>query len=222
MLTKIINWEKVFEKSNDFKNANPFKFGFIENIFQTEFYQKLFDTYPKLDKFGNSSDYSRSQVVLQWGKSGRKKVQEGDDTNLSEEWNLFKKYAESEEFISNIRDFSGVPVNKLKYFKFIAYRKGGYQLPHIHNVGPSTVLMMFYFSKGWNAGDPGGTYMAKHEDESSIIFEPDNLDNTVALFQDGPNSVHGVRLIEKDVERRAVALHFEEYDEKAGWSGGPD
>ena len=32
-------------KSNEFKNAKPFKFGFIENVFHTEFYQKLFDTY---------------------------------------------------------------------------------------------------------------------------------------------------------------------------------
>ena len=74
MLTEIINWEKVFEKSNEFKNAKPFKFGFIENIFNTKFYQKLFNTYPKFDKFQDGSDFSRSQVVLQWGKTGRRAV----------------------------------------------------------------------------------------------------------------------------------------------------
>lgn len=219
-MTEIINWEKVFEKSNEFKNTKPFKFGFIENVFHTEFYQKLFDTYPKLDKFEDGSDYSRSQAVLQWGNTGRNVIQEGDDPNQSKEWNLFKKYAGSEEFVSNFRDFSGIPVNKLKFFKFIAYRKGGFQLPHIHNVGPSTLIMMFYFSKGWKPGDPGGTYLAKDEDESSIIFEPQNLDNTVALFHDGPNAAHGCRLIEKDVERRALSITLERYDEKTGWSGG--
>ena len=196
-MTQIINWEKVFEKSDEFKKAKPFKFGFIENIFHEEFYQKLFDTYPKLDKFGDGSDLSRSQEVLQWGESGRDIIHEGGDTNRSREWNILKKYAESEEFISNFRKFSGIPVNKLKYFKFIAYKKGGFQLPHIHNVGPSTVIMMFYFSKGWNVGDPGGTYLADDLDKSSIIFEPYNLDNTVALFHDGPNAAHGTRLIEK-------------------------
>lgn len=220
MLMRIINWEKVFEKSNEFNNAKPFKFGFIENIFDVKFYQKLFDTYPKFDEFQDGSDFSRSQRVLQWGKTGRKIIQEGEDTNRGKEWNLLKKYAESEEFVSNFRDFSGIPVNKLKYFKFIAYRKGGFQLPHIHNVGPSTLVMMFYFSKGWNDGDPGGTYLAKSEDESTIIFEPQNLDNTVALFHDGPNSAHGTRLIEKDVERRALQITLEGYDEKTGWSGG--
>lgn len=44
---------------------------------------------------------------------------------------------------------------------------------------------MIYFSKGWQKGDPGGTFMSLEEDESTIIFEPYNLDNSVALFLDG-------------------------------------
>ena len=29
----LINWDNVFEKSDEFKNQQPFKFGYIKNIF---------------------------------------------------------------------------------------------------------------------------------------------------------------------------------------------
>ena len=143
----------------------------------------------------------------------------GSDPTLSKEWNEFKIYVESEEFLSNLRKFTGTTVNRLRNFQFMSYKKGGFQLPHIHNVGPNTVILMLYFSKGWEKGDPGGTYMASEEDESKIIFEPYNLDNTLALFQDSPRAAHGVRIIEKDVERRGVQVYLEEYNDDSGWSG---
>ena len=79
---------------------------------------------------------------------------------------------------------------------------------------------MIYFSKNWKNGDPGGTYISAEDDESSIIFEPYNLDNSVAIFHDGPNAMHGARYIKKDVERHALQITLEQYDEKLGWSGG--
>ena len=68
-------------------------------------------------------------------------------------------------------------------------------------------------------GSPGGTYMASDVDESSIIFEPYNLDNSVAVFQDGPKAAHGIRLITKDVERRALQITLEGYSTDKGWTG---
>jgi len=66
-----------------------------------------------------------------------------------------------------------------------------------------------YFSKNWEDGDPGGTYLSDGVDESKIIFEPDDLDNTALLVLDGPEAAHGMRKITKDVERRAIQLTFE-------------
>ena len=99
--------------------------------------------------------------------------------------------------------------------------RGGYQLPHIHNVGPSTLILMLYFSKNWNKGDPGGTYITPEEDESKMIFEPYNLDNSALIFHDGPHAGHGVRPITKDVERRAIQIYLEEYSSETGWSTYP-
>ena len=217
----IINWENVFSQSETFQKNQPFRFGFIENIFEPNFYKKLYDTYPDLDTFEDGSDWSKSQLLRRWGKTpSRQVVDSGNDPSLSEEWNMLKKYAESNEFIENFRKFSGVPVTKLQQFHFISYKQGGFQLPHIHNVGPSTLVMMFYFSKGWKQGQAGGTYMSTDLDESTIIFEPYNLDNTMALFHDGPKAAHGTRLITENVERKALQITLEEWSSEKGWSSG--
>ena len=99
--------------------------------------------------------------------------------------------------------------------------RGGYQLPHIHNVGPSTLILMIYFSKNWKKGDPGGTYITTEEDESKMIFEPYNLDNTAIILHDGPHAGHGVRYVTKDVERRAIQIYLEKYSPETGWSTYP-
>jgi len=219
--SNMINWDNVFKQSENFQNNMPFRFGFIEEIFQHDFYKKLYDTFPSLDKFEDGSDWSKSQLLLRWGNTKPKQiVVEGDDPTMSYEWNKFKRFAKSEEFIENFRKFSGIPVNRLQQFHFLSYREGGFQLPHIHNVGPSTLVMMFYFSEGWEEGQSGGTYMATDVDESTIIFEPYNLDNSMALFHDGPKSAHGIRMITKDVERRALQITLEEWSKENGWSGG--
>jgi len=224
--SEIINWNNVFKHSEAFRKSTPFKFGFIEEFFKRELYEKLYESYPKIDKtWQELSLITKFCFNRYFGKYSRNKdgslkvVGDEDDPKLSQEWNKLKRYAQSKEFIENFRKFSGVPVNKLKYFQFIAFKKGGFQLPHIHNIGPSTLIFMVYFSKNWKNGDPGGTYMATEEDESSIIFEPYNLDNSVAIFHDGPNAGHGARYITKDVERRALQITLEQYDEKSGWTG---
>ena len=141
------------------------------------------------------------------------------DPNFSKSWNEFYHYLFSAEFLSNIRKFSGVPVTKTKTVTFMLLTRGGYQLPHIHNVGPSTLIMMLYFSKNWKKGDPGGTYVTTEEDESKMVFEPYNLDNTAVIFHDGQHAGHGARYITKDVERRGIQLTYEPYSETDGWYG---
>ena len=221
MTKSIINWDNIFSQKEFFMNAKPFKFAFIENVFDNDFYEKLYQTYPKIDNtWTDGSNFSKSQLSKNWGGAKKNElVAEGADPTYSKEWNKFKLYAESEEFLSNFRKFSGTTVNKLKGFLFTAYRKGGFQLPHIHNVGPNTVILMFYFSKGWEEGDAGGTYIASDDDESKIIFEPYNLDNSLVLLQDSPKSAHGVRIITKDMERKAIQVYLEEYSDENGWSG---
>ena len=219
----IINWENVLTHSKTFQDQKPTKWTFLEEFFVRNFYEKLYETYPKKDEswFFVSTD-DKSSYGKWWREEQAEHIAvDVEDASFSESWNQFHHYLFSDEFISNIRKFSGIPVNRVKHFSFTLLTKGGYQLPHIHNVGPSTLILMLYFSKNWAKGDPGGTYVTPEEDESKMIFEPYNLNNTTIIFHDGPHAGHGVRYITKDVERRAVQIYLEKYSPETGWSAYP-
>tara|TARA_Y100000590_G_scaffold8085_1_gene10177 strand:- start:186 stop:899 length:714 start_codon:yes stop_codon:yes gene_type:complete len=222
--SQVVNWENVFKYSNDFQNNNP-KWAFIKNLFDAEFYDGLYKTYPKIDSSWQMRDsFDKAGYMRKWKfqeplEDGTEIVLNSKDNTLSKYWNDLFAYTWTEEFIQNMRKFSNVPVTRVKHFEFINYQKGGFQLPHIHNVGPSTLILMLYFSKGWEKNDPGGTYVCTEEDISTMVFEPYDLDNTGMIFHDGPNAGHGARRIEKNVERRAIQIYLEEYSEVDGWSG---
>ena len=223
MITKnseIINWKNIFVHAKTFQEKKPTKWGFVEEFFMSDFYEKLYETYPKKDESWSFVSTDDKSAYRKWwaGEHPDQISNDVEDPNFSESWNQFYHYLFSEEFLSNIRKFSGVPVNRVKHFAFTLLTRGGYQLPHIHNVGPSTLILMLYFNKNWKKGDPGGTYVTPEEDESKIIFEPYNLDNSAIIFHDGPHAGHGVRYITKDVERRAIQIYFEKYSSETGWS----
>ena len=222
--SSIINWKSVFSQSETFVNNKPFKFCFIENFLNRDFFEKLYEVYPKIDESWDELNMiHKHQYNREWNPENRSEfTQVGDDPKLDSNWNLFKKYVESDEFIENIKEFSGIEVNKLKYFRFIDYKKGGFTQPHAHDDGPNTLVMMLYFSKDGEKGEPGGTFVATDYDDESIIFEPYNLDNSLVIFHDGPNAIHGCRYITKDVARHSVQITLEKYSSETGWSGGTE
>jgi len=211
----IINWENLFKKSEEFKNNQPVHYSFIEEIFERKFYEKLYETYPKFDntwivrdeenRYGTSKD-----LTYTYSNNSSNPEELEDDPTLSKEWNKFRRYTVTPEFSKNFTKFSGIKLTgpKEKTFNFIALEKGGFQLPHIDRGGNFTnkLQTMLYFSKGWEKGDHGGTYLSKDEDESSIYFEPFNLDNTLVCFEENLQAWHGTRYITKDVRRQAVAI----------------
>ena len=221
--SNIINWQNVLAHSKTFQDQKSTKWVFLEDFFVRDFYEKLYETYPKKDEswFFESAD-DKSAYRKWWGaQHAEHTVIDVEDTSFSKSWNQFHHYLFSEEFLSNIRKFSGVSVNRLKNYSFRLLTRGGYQLPHIHNAGPSTLIIMLFFSKNWKRGDPGGTYVTTEEDESKMVFEPYNLDNTAVIFHDGPHAGHGARYITKDVERRAIQIYLEKYSPETGWSAYP-
>ena len=221
--SNIINWENILSHSETFQDQKPTKWAFLEEFFARDFYEKLYETYPKKDESWSFESTDDKSAYRKWwgGKRSAHIVTDVEDTSFSESWNEFYHYMFSDEFISNFRKFSDVHVTKVKDFAFMLLTKGGYQLPHIHNAGPDTLILMVYFSKNWKKGDAGGTYVTPEEDESKMIFEPYNLDNTAIVFHDGPHAGHGVRYITKDVERRAVQIYLEKYSTEEGWSAYP-
>ena len=102
----IINWENVFRNSDTFKNNKPFPYGFVENFFHHDFYNELYNTYPKLDeKWYIPTDFGRSAKKRWFGSADPNSDQKSvdlEDTSLSRAWNQFFHYIHSKEFLDNI------------------------------------------------------------------------------------------------------------------------
>jgi len=216
---KIMNWSNLLKFSKDFQNKTPFHFGFLENVFEQSFYDNLFDSYPKFDQtWIRIEEPDKSAYRKFWfGDNTQTTDRLGDNNEFSESWNTFHRYIHSSEFEENFSKFVGIPELKTKHFTFANLKKGGFQYPHAHNSSTSTLTMFFYFVKDWQQGDPGCTYFASGEEDSDILVEPYNLDNTMTLFRDADNAYHGVRYIEKDIERRSVCVIMERYTEEKIW-----
>ena len=89
--SQIINWENVFKQSSKFKTQKPFRFGFVEEFFSKDFYEKLYETYPAIDeKWIESSDHSKFQMNRFWSDNTKANqiVEDNYDSSWSKEWNL--------------------------------------------------------------------------------------------------------------------------------------
>ncbi len=208
----MFNWDNIFKNSNTFKSNKPFPYGFIEDVFDRKFYDALCETFPKDDeKWYVPQDMTRSAKKRYFGSDVWGKAVDTDESLLSKEWNELHHYLFSKEFVDNMSRYSGIQLKGLRHFIFIVNGKGDFNMPHTHwgesqkNDGNGyDMTCLIYFAKGWNRGDPGGTYVSGSDDESSIIFEPPNLDNTMVSFKETPVSWHGSRYITKDVKRPSI------------------
>lgn len=216
MTNDFINWEKVLKESDTFQNNKPFPFVFIEDFFAQKIYDELYNTYPELsdDKWISvTSDFGRSAKRRWFGDadpSSEKCSIDTKDETLSESWNNFFHYLHSSDFVEKMSNLSGIKLRGFKHFAFMVNEKGSFNMPHTHHAVEKkedyayNLTLLIYFAKGWKKGDPGGTYVASEEDESSIIFEPYNLDNTCMMFAETPNSYHGSRYMTQDAIRRSI------------------
>ena len=223
MILDVVNWQNAYEQSSNFKNQNSTKWAFVEEFLDRNFYEELYKTYPKFDNTWREEDsYDRLAYRKFWKKDKEESVITEYDSRYSESWNKFLKYAWSEEFVKKLVEVTGVEVTGLRHFCFMYAKKDNFQSPHIHNVSDKTLIVFIYFSKNWKKGDPGGTYLSDGRNESKILFEPSNLDNTSLFVLDGPDAAHGMRKITKDVERRAIQLTYEPFSTTDGWYGQPN
>ena len=213
---KIFNWENIFKNTETFQNNKPFPFGFVEEVLDRTFYEKLFHSFPQEDdKWHNVTDFSRSAKKRWFGLNKNSSIAVDDeDPNLSKEWNEFHHYLFSREVIENISAHTGIKLTGLRQFGFISTHMGDFSMPHFHWEGSQKgkesykVTFLMYFSKGFKKGDAGGTYVCANEDESSIIFEPYNLDNSMVGFAETAISWHGSRYMTKDLVRHSIQFTF--------------
>jgi hypothetical protein len=204
---EILDTDKIMSYTESFKNSKPFRHAYIQRIFKKDFYDKLYETFPKYDNtwFVNN-DYRRSARTRSF--YSKEDNEPTYDHNLSSEWNKMKQFICSQQFLDIFSKFLGIKFSTVYESGFFANKKGDFQLPHIDEEGEYQfkIQCMFYFSKRWQKGDPGGTYLCKSDDEESLFFEPYDLDNSMVCFEETPDSWHGTRYITKDVTRQAFSI----------------
>ena len=238
-ITDMMNWKNLDNQVSNFKDKNPTKWAFIEELLDREFYEKLYETYPKFDdtwEVQEIGEYGRLSYRKFWKRDEGRYFSDGslrehvliqeEDSRYSKPWNDFMKILWSDKFKKKLTEMTGFEQLNLKHMNFMYARKDGFQNTHIHNASDKTLIVFVYFSKDWKQGDPGGTFLsdgidfdAKGEKEGSskIIFEPCNLDNTSLIVLDGPYAAHGMRKITKDVERRGIQVTYEPFNTEDGW-----
>ena len=218
MILDIVNWQNAHEQSSNFKNHSPTKWTFVKEFLNRDFYEELYNTFPKLDNTCSVKDsYDTLSYQKFWKRDQETNLIQEYDSRYSESWNKFLEHLWSKEFIKKLVEVTGVEVTGLRHFCFMYAKKDCFQSPHIHNISDKTLILFLYFSKNWEDGDPGGTYLSDGLDESKILFEPEDLDNTSLFVLDGPTAAHGMRKITKDVERRAIQLTYEPFSTTNGW-----
>ena len=229
----VVNWQNAYDKSSNFKSSGPPKWAFVKEFLNRDFYEELYNTFPKFDDTWNVTDNEEKFAYRKFWKTDEGRyytdgtprehnlIQEYD-SRYSGPWNKFLKHAWSEEFTKKLAEVTGVEVTGLRHFCFMYANKNCFQKTHIHNVSDKTLIVFLYFSKNWEEGDPGGTYLSNEANGSKILFEPCELDNTALFVLDGPEAAHGMRKIVKDAERKAIQLTYEPFSTTEGWYGRRD
>ena len=85
----IINWEKLFSYSDTFQNNKPCKWSFIEDFFQRDFYDQLYQTFPKYDgMWEHVTAHDKDTFRILWGNQKNNDI----DDPLDEEDHNFSKH----------------------------------------------------------------------------------------------------------------------------------
>ena len=89
----IVNWEKANEQSSHFKNTSPTKWAFTKEFLDKDFYQELYDTYPKFDSSYSIKDsYDTKSYQRFWKRDEDTNIIQEYDSRYSESWNKFMEY----------------------------------------------------------------------------------------------------------------------------------
>ncbi len=211
--------EKAIGELKNKKQTAPsgFHYGFTENIFKEDVYQKLTNTFPDIKSF---------KLVDKMSGGGHKRFYVGPDyysgkdwgcichmKNLPEIWQKVLLESAAPEFIEMLSTATGIKFNSLCNFGFAYGNEGCVQEPHIDGAARpddpspvhSTIACLLYLNQKPD-GFTGTCIYAP--DRKTIIFQVPNLRNSMSFFKQHPSAWHGFPQVPKGESRRIISLSY--------------
>ena len=206
----MLNWEMYNSKSDEFRNNKPFPHIFMKNILNQDIYDQLYDEWP------NDEHFRLVKETMKRYHHGPSRYLDEDVQHnhhfpeLSDAWNNFVSYLCSEEYISNLKNITGLEITKLTEFSIVDGLKGDYIHPHVDSSAMqkdnADITSIFYFAKNWKKEYGGATCILRDSSYDNIVYEPEDLDNSYLAFMQKENSWHGYKRIMVNNHRRAVLV----------------
>ena len=216
--TSVVNIESL-EKipSNEKRAPAGFRYGFIENLFDEEFYKKLVATFPDIKKF---------KLISKMSGGGHKRFYLGpeytinrhgvcgcDLNDVSTEWKKVFRICASPKFINFLSEKTGVKCNSLCNFGFTYGNEGCHQECHIDgavraddpNETKATLALLLYFHP--DRSTIGGTCIYDI-DRKTIVAQAGHLHNSSFYFEQHAEAWHGFPEMPSGKERFLVSLTY--------------
>jgi len=236
LLKSIFNLKKKIQikdtfnyQRNDFYKISNFykqnKFCFIENIFNSSFYEKLLTNLP------NKYFFQPPRIIEKQYNFGFKYI--SDDANYQNvdfkyfyELEAIFKQLKSSNFSLYLKKFlEPQSENKFKMYSFISTIAGENSILFCHkdsitNLKEETTLSkknsainLIFFVKGKDYEDNcGATGIYRSNDFSDPIFVPKILNNSLLIYKSDANFYHGFDIMKKNTYRFTINSQFI-YDE---------
>jgi len=216
-MINFFNKQSFYNAEKEVKFApSGFRFGFIPDVFKEEAYFGLVKSFPDVSKF---------KLVNKQSGGGLKRFYAGPvyDSekdkgcwchfgSLAPVWKSLVKETDSPEFMTLLKEASGVSFNSLADFGFTYGNEGCVQEAHIdgevrdlNNLKLPAVACLLYFNP--NPDTIGGTCVYG-ADRETILLKAPHLRNGLFFFEQHQEAWHGFPIMPKGSERRLVSLAY--------------
>ena len=74
----VVNWQNAYDKSSNFKSSGPPKWAFVKEFLNRDFYEELYNTFPKFDDTWNVTDNEEKFAYRKFWKIDDKYMFEGE------------------------------------------------------------------------------------------------------------------------------------------------
>lgn len=190
------------------------KWAFVEDVLSQEFHRELCDSWPEKCYFDPPRDLEKSyNRGFFWYRGEDSVLRRYDPKGRYPQLSKFLNYFNSAEFAARVENFVGGR-RKLSLYSFILTDAGSGSevIPHMDSIAKSENttdgINMMFFVDATGGENSGGLTLSWDNEMKDVIFEPQNLRNSVLIYNTFVDFYHGFPPIAKGKSRRTIGVSF--------------